>query len=77
MFESILDYISRTNLFNFIIFASIIAFLAVKFNLMSVLEKGKTEVKETIDNSENAKAEAEENLKKAEDLVSLANQSGR
>ena len=70
MFESVLDYISRTNLFNFIIFASIIVFLAIKFDLMSALEQGKQEVKETIDHSETAKTDSEENLKKAEDLVS-------
>ena len=69
MFEQILDYISRTNLFNFIIFASIIAYLAIKLDVSSMLEKGKNEVKENIENSENAKTESETKLKTVEELV--------
>ncbi len=69
MFESILDYILRTNLFNFIIFAGIIIFLCVKLNLSGILEQGKETVEESIENSNLEKANSEANLNKMEDLV--------
>ena len=69
MFESILDYISRTNLFNFVIFAGIIIFLCVKLDLSGFLEKGKESVEEDIKDSDIAKENSEAKLEKIEDLV--------
>lgn len=70
MFETILDYIARTNLFNFIIFAGIIAYLFVKLDVIDVLQKGTAAVAEKIDSSASAKEESETNLKTIEDKVS-------
>lgn len=70
MFESFLNYISRTNLFNFIIFAGIIAFLFIKLNVIGILNAGKESVAEDIEDSNNAKKESEENLKSIEDTLS-------
>lgn len=69
MFEAILDYISRTNLFNFIIFAGIIIFLCVKLNVSGILEQGKENVEESIKDSDAAKENSEAELSKIEDLV--------
>lgn len=70
MFETILDYIARTNLFNFIIFAGIIAYLFVKLDVIGGLQKGTEAVAEKIDNSSAVKEESEANLKTIEDKVS-------
>ena len=70
MFETVTDYIARTNLFNFILFASIIAFIFVKLDVIGMIEKDKDSVSETIKNSEKTKAESEENLKTASDKLS-------
>jgi len=59
----IIDYIARTNLFNFIIFISIIAFLVKKVDVSSLLEKKQVEVKNNIIESESAKVDSEEKLK--------------
>lgn len=59
----IIDYIARTNLFNFIIFISIIAFLVKKVDVASLLEKKQVEVKNNIIESESAKVDSEEKLK--------------
>lgn len=69
MFETVLDFIARTNLFNFIIFAGIIIYLFVKLNVMGVLNKGTQDVAAKIDNSETAKDESEIKLKTIEDKV--------
>ena len=43
-----IDYIGRTNLFNFIIFASIIVFLIKKIDIASLLEKNQNSIKDDI-----------------------------
>ena len=65
-----LDYILRTNLFNFIIFAGIIAFLFIKLDIIGSLDKSKDMVKEDVEASETAKKESEENLSAIEEKVS-------
>ena len=69
MFEAVLDYIARTNLFNFVIFAGVITYLIIKLNLKGSLEKGTESVSEKIDNSTNAKEEAETKLQTIEDKI--------
>jgi len=69
MFETVLDYIARTNLFNFIIFAGIIGFLFVKLDVIGGLDKGSHTVEEKIDNSKTAKEESETKLQTIEDKV--------
>ena len=66
----IIDYIARTNLFNFIIFASIFALIFWKIDLIGGLEKGRQAVAEKIEDSETKKEEAETGLKTIEDKVS-------
>ncbi len=70
MFETVLDYIARTNLFNFIIFAGIIAYLFVKLDVIGGLKKGTDCVAEKIEDSKNAKQESETKLQTIEDKVS-------
>lgn len=60
----------KTNLFNFIIFASIIVFLFYKLKVTSKLEQAKDAVKETIDESETAKVESETRLSNIEESIS-------
>lgn len=69
MFESIIDYISKTNLFNFLIFAGIIIFLCKKLDVAGILDKGKESVEEKIEDSSTAKEESEANLNKIEDIA--------
>ena len=69
MFEAVLDYIARTNLFNFVIFAGVITYLIIKLNVKGSLEKGTESVSEKIDNSTNAKEEAETKLQTIEDKI--------
>ena len=69
MFEMLLDYIARTNLFNFIIFAGIIAYLFVKLDVIGGLDKGSHTVEEKIDNSKTAKEESETKLQTIEDKI--------
>lgn len=69
MFGTILDYIARTNLFNFIIFASIIAYLFIKLDVIGILGKGSMLVEEKIDNSKTAKEESETHLQTIEERV--------
>lgn len=70
MLGTILEYIARTNLFNFIIFASIIIYFFFKLEIIESLEKGKQSVADNIKNSESVKADSEANLKKIEDMIS-------
>lgn len=65
-----LDYILRTNLFNFVIFAGIITFLCIKLDVIGGIEQSKNSVKENVEASENAKKESEENLSEIESKVS-------
>ena len=64
-----LDYIARTNLFNFVIFLSIIIFLVKKINISSKLETEKTSVKDIIDESVNVKLESEKKLTSIEESM--------
>jgi len=73
MFESILDYILRTNFFNFIIFAGIIIFLCIKFNVSGILEQGKTSVEDNIKSSDDAKKDSELKLEKIKESVAHIN----
>lgn len=66
---AVLDYILKTNLFNFLIFAGIIVFIAVKLNFKGAIENAKDVVKEGIENSVTAKEKSEENLSEIEDKV--------
>lgn len=68
-FNSIIDYIARTNLFNFVIFAGIIAFLIVKLNVRAQLENAKNAVDTTIHESEEAKTESETKLSSIEESM--------
>ena len=67
--NSILDYLARTNLFNFIIFALIIIFLIKKLNVSAKMESSVDSVKETIEESETAKTESEEKLSNIEESM--------
>ncbi len=58
----IIDYIARTNLFNFAIFAGIIVFLIVKLDVKSKLSESKESVDVTITDAEKAKTDSEEKL---------------
>lgn len=66
MFETVLDYIARTNLFNFIIFAGIIAYLFVRLDVLGTLGKGTELVADKIENSKTAKEESETHLQTIE-----------
>ena len=62
--SQIIDYISRTNLFNFAIFAGIIVYIAVKLNVNNMLETSVKSVVSLIKSSEQKKSDSEENLNK-------------
>lgn len=64
-----IDYIARTNLFNFVIFLSIIIFLLKKIDISKKLEIAQESVKETINNSECAKMESETSLNSIEESL--------
>lgn len=68
-FDIFIDYIARTNLFNFIIFLSIIIFLVKKINVGAKLEDSQNLIKESIDNSEETKLESEKRLSSIEDSI--------
>lgn len=69
MFETVLDYIARTNLFNFIIFAGIIVYLFIKLKVADGLKNGADAIAEKIDDSKTAKEDSETNLHSIEDKV--------
>ena len=69
MFESIIDYISRTNLFNFLIFAGILIYLFFKLDVLGSLDNGKNNVAENIEASETAKEDSENHLHTIEERV--------
>ena len=64
-----IDYIARTNLFNFIVFAGIIIYLVVKLKVGSKIENAKVSVDETIMASETAKVESEKKLEDIQDSM--------
>lgn len=68
-FSEILNYIARTNLFNFVIFLSVIVFLVKKINVSAKLEEVQESVKDEIISSETAKAQSEEQLSSIEDSI--------
>lgn len=69
-FSAFIDYIARTNLFNFVIFLSIIIFLIKKVNVTARLEDAQVAVKDSIVESETAKIQSEERLHTIEDSMS-------
>lgn len=69
MLGAILDYISRTNLFNFIIFFSIIIFICRKINLGTKLDDAKNVITQRVEDSKTEKENSEKNLKNIEDTV--------
>ena len=69
MLGTILDYISRTNLFNFIIFFSIIILICRKIKLGSKLDDAKQVIAQRVEDSKAEKDASEENLKSIEDSV--------
>ena len=69
MFESFLDYISRTNLFNFIIFAMVIMAIFIKFDIVGMLNNSAKNVADDIEDSNSAKNESEEYLSSVKDSV--------
>ena len=69
-FTEILNYIGRTNLFNFIIFASIIIYLYQKIKVTDKIDKAKEGVVTSIEDSKTAKAKSEDALKKIEESLS-------
>lgn len=64
--NAILDYIARTNLFNFAIFLAIIIFVYKKLNVTGQLEQGTEDVKAEIESSVAKKTESEEKLSSIE-----------
>ena len=70
MFETVLDYIARTNLFNFIIFAGIFVLIFWKIDLIGMLENGRKSISDKIEDSEEKKEEAETAKKTLEEKVS-------
>lgn len=70
MLGSVLDYISRTNLFNFVIFLSILIFLFKKIDVVGMLDNMKNVVIENIESSKTSKSDSETHLKEIEEKVS-------
>ena len=68
-FNTFIDYIARTNLFNFVIFLSIIIFLVRKVNVSAKLENAQIAVKDVIVESESTKVQSEERLSSIEDSM--------
>ena len=64
-----IDYIARTNLFNFVIFLSIIIFLVKKINISAKLENAQVVIKDTINESETAKVQSEQRLNSIEESM--------
>lgn len=65
----IIDYIARTNLFNFVIFLTIIILIMRRLDVSSKIEKAKREVSETINESYSAKESSEHKLCSAEESL--------
>lgn len=69
MFEEIISYIARTNLFNFIIFMSIIIYLANKMDVKGKLEQSRIDVENVIEESKTVKADSEVRLSAIEESM--------
>lgn len=67
--SEIINYIGRTNLFNFVIFLAIIIFVCKKINVTGKLEAAKKDVVNNIENSKTAKSDSESTLKAIEESV--------
>ena len=67
--SEIINYIGRTNLFNFVIFLAIIIFVCKKINVTGKLEAEKKDVVNNIENSKTAKSDSESTLKAIEESV--------
>ena len=68
-FSAFIDYIARTNLFNFVIFLSVIIFLVKKIDVTSKLQDAQVAVKDSIVEAETAKVASEERLGTIEDSM--------
>ncbi|MCQ2738741.1 MAG: hypothetical protein MJ237_00780 [bacterium] len=68
--KEILDYIAGTNLFNFVIFLIIIAFVYVRKDVKSVIAKAKSDIDATINASTEAKDNSVISLKNMEQSLS-------
>lgn len=68
--SEIFNYIGRTNLFNFVIFLSIIIYLCIKLDVIGKIEAAKNSVIENIENSKSIKTESENALITIEKSVS-------
>lgn len=69
-FNEIINYIARTNLFNFVIFMAIIIFIGKKVDFSSKVEKMRADVENNIEESKVAKSDSEEHLHTIEDSIS-------
>ena len=67
--SEIINYIGRTNLFNFVIFLAIIIFVCKKINVTGKLEAAKKDVVNNIENSKTAKSDSESTLNAIEESV--------
>ncbi len=65
----ILDYIGRTNLFNFVIFLSVFVLIFWKAKLGEKLEAVKNSIVEHIEESKTTKADSESHLKEIEETL--------
>ena len=68
--SAILDYISRTNLFNFIVMVMIITFIIVKVDLNRHLNDMTSSVADKIEHSKEEKSKSEICLKEMEEVIS-------
>lgn len=68
-FNSIIDYIARTNLFNFLIFAAIIFYVLKKLNISLALDNMKDEIVEKIETSKEEKEKSEAYLRDMEEVI--------
>lgn len=62
-----INYIARTNLFNFVIFLTIIICVCIKLNVKQKFDDAKNEIVSVIKNSENDKLKSEEKLHEIEE----------
>ena len=70
IFNQILDYIARTNLFNFAIFLAIIIFLVKKLDVSGILDSARESVNTAVNDSTEAKESSEEKLHSVEESFS-------
>lgn len=66
----IINYIARTNLFNFAIFLAILVYLYKKLNVTGMFERSKVEVEHVIEESKTVKSESEVRLNSVEESLS-------